>query len=74
MKALNTLLLLFMDNTSLSWNILCWNGQGVNDKTKWNSIGNNVEESGAHVFCLQETKCDDFTLQYIQNFALRCFD
>jgi hypothetical protein len=30
--------------------------RGLNDKDKWDLIRNNIEESNANIFCLQETK------------------
>jgi hypothetical protein len=39
-----------------SWNVLCWNIRGLNDRDKWHSIRNKIEESCANIFCLQETK------------------
>lgn len=35
---------------SRAWNVLCWNVRGINDKEKWNSIRNKIEESGANIF------------------------
>jgi exonuclease III len=59
---------------SWSWNILCWNVRGLNDKEKWEPIRNKIEESNAHIFCLQETKKESFDLQFIRNFAPKKFD
>jgi hypothetical protein len=42
-----------MDNRS--WNILCWNVRGLNDKDKWGPIRNKIDESEANIFCIQET-------------------
>jgi exonuclease III len=59
---------------SRAWNVLCWNVRGINDKEKWNSIRNKIEESGANIFCLQETKREAFDIQYVRKFAPKCFD
>lgn len=59
---------------SHSWNILCWNVRGLNDRDKWDPIRNKLDESDANMFCLQETKRDNFDLQYIRKFALKKFD
>lgn len=40
---------------SVIWNILGWNVRGLNAESKWTSIRNKIEESGASVVCLQET-------------------
>jgi len=63
-----------MDNISRSWNVLYRNIRGINDREKWNSVKNKIEESGANIFCLQETKREMFGIQYIWNFAPKRFD
>jgi len=63
-----------MNSRNRSWNILCWNVRRINDREKWNSIHNKIDESGANIFCLQETKQEDFDLCYIRNFAPKRFD
>jgi exonuclease III len=60
--------------TYRAWNVLCWNIHGLNDRDKWNSIRNKIEESCANIFCLQETKREDIDLQFIRNFAPKRFD
>jgi hypothetical protein len=57
-----------------AWNVLCWNIRGLNDKDKWDSIRNKIEESCANIFCLQETKREAIDLQFIRNFAPKRFD
>jgi endonuclease/exonuclease/phosphatase family metal-dependent hydrolase len=63
-----------MNYNSRSWNVLCWNVRGINDSEKWNSIHNKIEERGANIFCLQETKRENFDLRFIRNFAPKRFD
>lgn len=63
-----------MNYNSHAWNVLCWNIRGINDKEKWNSIRNKIDESGANIFCLQETKRECFDIHYIRNFAPKRFD
>jgi exonuclease III len=63
-----------MNYNSRSWNVLCWNFRGINDSEKWNSIHNKIEESGVNIFCLQETKRENFDLSFIRNFAPKRFD
>jgi exonuclease III len=57
-----------------AWNVLCWNTRGLNDRDKWHSIRNKIEESCANIFCLQETKRENIDLQFIHNFAPNRFD
>jgi hypothetical protein len=47
-----------------AWNVLCWNIRGLNDRDKWHSIRNKIEESCANIFCLQETKREIIDLQF----------
>jgi hypothetical protein len=60
--------------TYRAWNVLCWNIRGLNDKDKWNSIRNKIEESCASIFCLQETKREVIDFKFIHNFAPKRFD
>jgi exonuclease III len=57
-----------------SWNILCWNVRGINDKFKWEAIRNKIDECSANIFCLQETKRESFDLFFIRKFAPKRFD
>jgi exonuclease III len=57
-----------------AWNVLCWNIRGLNDRDKWHSIRNKIEESCANIFCLQETKREIIDLQFFRNFAPKRFD
>jgi exonuclease III len=57
-----------------SWNILCWNVRGLNDKDKWSLLRNKIEESGANIFCFQETKRDLIDIRFLKNFAPKRFD
>ena len=58
----------FMNNNR-SWNILNWNIRGINSKDKWNAINQKIEESACVVVCIQETKREEFTTQYLRNFC-----
>ena len=53
-----------MNSHSHDWNILCWNIRGLNDSDKWDPIRNKIEESSANIFYLQETKKENFDLQF----------
>jgi hypothetical protein len=57
-----------------SWNILCWNVRGLNDKDKWSLLRNEIEESGANIFCFQETKRDLNDIHFLKNFYPKRFD
>ena len=52
-----------MNSHSRDWNILCWNIRGLNDSDKWDPR-NKIEESSANIFCLQETKKENFDLHF----------
>jgi hypothetical protein len=57
-----------------SWNILCWNVPWKNDKDKWSLLRNKIEESGANIFCFQETKSDLIDIRFLKNFVPKRFD
>ena len=67
---------LFMDrNTfSKSWKVFCWNVCGINSDKKWVSIRDKITESNCDIVCLQETKKENFDLQFIKNFCPSQFD
>ena len=56
-------------NKNRPWNILNWNIRGINSRDKWNAISNKIEESACVVVCLQETKREEFDLQYLRKFC-----
>jgi hypothetical protein len=39
-----------------AWNVLCWNVRGMNDKEKWDSIRNKIDESNANIFSIKNQK------------------
>ena len=63
-----------MNASHRNWNVLCWNVRGINDSRKWSLVRNKIDGSGANIFCLQETKRDDFDIRFIRNFAPKHFD
>jgi mannosylglycoprotein endo-beta-mannosidase len=63
-----------MNNVFKSWNVLCWNIRGMNADTKLLSLRQKIEESGCQVFCVQETKKQNFSLADIRTFAPKHFD
>lgn len=57
-----------------NWNILCWNVRGINSEDKWLAIRNKIEESSCVVFCLQESKRQNFDHSNIKKSAPKRFD
>jgi exonuclease III len=52
-----------------SWNILCWNVRGLNAESKWVSIRDRIIESKSDIISIQETKGEDFDINYIRKFC-----
>jgi exonuclease III len=48
------------------WKILNWNLRGINSEKKWLALASKIEESGCDIICLQETKRESFTMEYIK--------
>jgi hypothetical protein len=61
----------YVDRT---WCVLNWNIRGVNSPDKWPLVHNKIEECAASIVCLQETKKDDFDVNFIKGFAPRRLD
>jgi exonuclease III len=61
-------------NNKNFWSILNWNIRGVNADYKSPVFRNKLEESGASIVCLQETKRASFDNSSIRKFAPRRFD
>lgn len=59
---------------SRNWQILCWNIRGINGAGKWDAVRDKIEESACSVFCLQETKRENFDQAFVRKFAPRRFD
>ena len=59
---------------SKSWKVFCWNVRGINSDKKWVSIRDKITESNCDIVCLQETKKENFDLQFIKNFCPSQFD
>jgi exonuclease III len=58
-----------------TWKVLCWNNvRGINSSEKWNAIRDRISESGRDIICLQETKRQQFDIQFIKNFCPVSFD
>jgi exonuclease III len=47
-------------NLNRTWCVLSWNIRGLNSVDKWIHVFAKIEESGASIVCLQETKKEDF--------------
>ena len=56
------------------WKVLCWNVWGINLEEKWSPIRDTLAEGACDIFCLQETKKENFDLQFIRNFSPPGFD
>lgn len=54
--------------------VLVWNVRGINSQAKWDAIRDKISESSASIVCLQETKRENFSLEYIRNFCPRQMD
>lgn len=65
-----------MDSTNYRrcWNVLNWNIRGINSDDKCNAIRQKIEESNCAIYCLQETKREQFDHSFIRNFAPKKFD
>ncbi|KAG2620940.1 hypothetical protein PVAP13_3NG233526 [Panicum virgatum] len=59
---------------SKSCKVLCWNVRGINSDKKYVSIRDKIIESNCDIVCLQETKKENFDLQFIKNFCPRQVD
>jgi exonuclease III len=57
-----------------NWNILCWNIRGLNASDKHDAVRNKIDESGASIICLQETKLQNVDMHIIRKFAPRRYD
>jgi len=51
------------------WKVLCWNVRGTNSQEKWNLIRDTISNASCDIFCLQETKRQNFDNQAIRNFS-----
>lgn len=71
-QVLLLMMLVLMNNRT--WQILCWNIHGVNAIGKWDVVHSKIDESACSVFCLQETKREQFDMSFVLKFAPRCFD
>jgi exonuclease III len=61
-----------MDNNRI-WKIMNWNIRGINSEKKWLALGNKIEECGCEIICMQETKREQFDLQFIRKFCPKKF-
>jgi len=43
---------------------MCWHIRGLNDSDKCDPIRDMIKESSANIFCLQETKKENFDLLF----------
>ena len=66
--------LLMNQNSFRSWKVLSWNVRGINAEWKWDAVGNKILQSGCDIFCLQETKRENFDISFLRKFSPNCFD
>jgi exonuclease III len=59
--------------TSKSWNVLNWNIRGLNGDNKKKAVRAKIEKSGCSVFCLQETKVENFDCSFLKKIAPKRF-
>jgi exonuclease III len=57
-----------------SWNVLNWNIRGLNDIGKSDAMRAKIEESSCAIYCLQETKKENFNHSFIKKLAPKRFD
>jgi exonuclease III len=65
---------LFPMNHNRFWKILNWNIRGINAEKKWLAIASKIEECGCDIICIQETKMENFDIQFIRKFAPKRFN
>jgi exonuclease III len=51
-----------------------WNIRGINSEKKWLALASKIDECGYAIICIQETKREDFYIQFIRNFAPKKFN
>ena len=61
-------------NTRKTWNILNWNIRGINSDDKCNALRLKLDESNCSIYCIQETKRENFDHSFIRKFAPKRFD
>jgi len=59
---------------SRNWNILNWNIRGLNSDDKCNAIKAKIEENACSVYCIQETKRDNFDHSFIKKLVPKRFN
>jgi len=60
--------------SSRNWNILNWNIKGINSEDKCNAIREKIDESDCAIFCIQETKREQFDHSFIRKLAPKRFN
>lgn len=61
-------------NQTRCWRILTWNVRGINASWKWDAVKDKIVQSACDIFCLQETKKDNFDRMFLFKFCPSCFD
>jgi exonuclease III len=60
--------------TKRKWSVLCWNVRGLYSECRQRELRAKIDESGCHIVCLQETKCESFDWRLIRTFCPKRFD
>lgn len=55
------------------WTVLNWNIRGINIDDKCNAVRNKIEESACPIFCILETKRQQFDMAYFKKIAPKRF-
>lgn len=53
---------------------MCWNVRGINSSWKWGAVKNKITSANCDVVCLQETKREEFDLQFLKNICPNTID
>ena len=61
-------------NSYRSWKVFSWNVRGINAEWKWDVVRNKILQSSCDIFCLQETKRDNFDINFLRKLSPNCFD
>lgn len=56
------------------WNVLSWNVRGINFDKTWDAVRDRILNSACDIVCLQETKRENFDLQFIRKICPPYFD
>jgi exonuclease III len=61
-------------NQSRKWKLLNWNVRDINSRGKWSAIRDKVIDSACDIICFQETKKEEFDVNFLKNVFPPNFD